>query len=106
MSPQEVRPKSGPAFLSWVVDNLESGILKSDDPNYGQAVAHTVGSLVGQICMHEELGGDRLEKAREETALLTRLMSAAPDALTVFQDDGLRSRIQDFLQSRGIPYSP
>ena len=100
------RPNSGPEFLSWVVDNLESGGLNSEDPNYGQAVAHTVGSLVGQIRNHESMGGQHAAKVPDEIALLTRLMLAAPDALTVFQDDEMKFRIQQFLQSRDIPYDP
>ena len=103
---QRERPNSGPDFLNWVVDNLESETLKPNDLNYGQAIAHTIGSLVGQIRNHEAMGGSHAAKVPNEIALLTRLMSAVPDALNVFQDDGVRSRIQDFLQSRCIPYSP
>lgn len=93
---------TGPDLFNWVIDSLEDGSLAEGNPIYSQSIAHTLGSLVGQIRNHRKMGPDMQAKVPEEIEMLKRLIAVKPNAFEVFQEGITRDNVMELLKSLGL----
>ena len=90
------------------VEKLENGTMTSKDPDYSYRIAHSVGSLIGEVRNYrswiaegnsrysqEELQG----KIDERLQLLQRYARVVPDLIKIFSSNGaLRKSVKHFFK--------